>query len=125
VFELIDQRQNAAVRELLAPDFRMVMGGNPPIDVEAWLGMGEMFYAAFPDGRHTIEEAYDIGSDRAVLRAAFSGTHTNDFMGIPPTGRSVRITFLNLDRFADGKLAEHHAQVDMFGLMQQLGVAPT
>lgn len=47
------------------------------------------------------------------------------FMGIAPTGKQVHITFLNLDRFADGKLLEHHAQVDMFGLMQQLGVIPS
>jgi hypothetical protein len=49
--------------------------------------MGEMMYAAFPDGRHTI--------------------------------------FMNLDRFADGKLVEHRAEVDMLGLMQQLGAVPS
>ena len=45
-------------------------------------------------------------------------------MGIPATGKRIRITFMNLDRFAGGKLAEHRAEVDMMGLMQQLGVVP-
>ena len=32
--------------------------------------------------------------------------------------------FMNLDRFADGKLVEHRSEADMLGLMQQLGAAP-
>ena len=125
LFELMDQKQQGAIRELIAPDFKAVMGGNAPMDVEAWLGMGEMFYAAFPDGKHTIEEAYDVGNDRAVLHGAFEGTHRNAFMGIPATGKHIRVTFINLDRFGAGKIVEHRAQVDMLSLMQQLGAVPS
>lgn len=125
LFELMDQKQSAAIRALLASGFQAIMGDNPPADLDAWMRMGEMFYGAFPDGRHTIEEAFDIGVDRVALRGAFEGTHTNDFMGVPPTGKRVRVTFMNLDRFDGGKLVEHRAQIDMFGLMQQLGVAPS
>ena len=121
----MDQKQSGAIRELLASGFQAIMGGNPPLDADAWMGMGHMFYAAFPDGRHTIDEAFDVGVDRAALRGVFQGTHTNVFMGIPPTGKRVRVTFMNLDRFAGGKLVEHRAQVDMLGLMQQLGVVPS
>jgi predicted ester cyclase len=42
-------------------------------------------------------------------------------MGIPPTGNKITITFINIDRFADGKLVEHRSESDMLGLMQQLG----
>ena len=122
LFELMDQKQSGAIRELLAPGFQMIMGGNPPMDADAWMGMGETFYGAFPDGRHTIDEAFDVGTERAALRGAFEGTHRNEFMGVPATGKRVRMTFMNLDRFAGGKLVEHRAQVDMLGLMQQLGV---
>jgi predicted ester cyclase len=94
------------------------------MDAHAWLGMSEMFYNSFPDGKHTIEEAHDVGIDRVALRGYFEGTHRSDFMGIPATGMRIRITFMNLDRFAGGKLAEHRAEVDMMGLMQQLGVVP-
>ena len=124
IFDLMDQKQMDAVRELLAPECTAVMGGNPPMDAHAWLGMSEMFYSAFPDGKHTIEEAHDVGIDRVTLRGFFEGTHRSDFMGIPATGKRIRITFMNLDRFAGGKLAEHRAEVDMMGLMQQLGVVP-
>ena len=124
IFSLMDEKDVSAIRELIAPEFSAVLGGNPPMSADEWAGMGEMMYAAFPDGKHTIHETFEIG-DRVVLRGSFSGTHTGDFMGIPPTGKEITVTFLNLDRFADGKLVEHRAEVDMLGLMQQLGAIPS
>ena len=124
IFSLMDEKDDAAIRELIAPEFRAVMGSNPPMSVDEWAGMGAMMYAAFPDGTHTIHETFEI-DDRVALRGSFSGTHTGDFMGMPPTGKEITITFLNLDRFADGKLVEHRAEVDMLGLMQQLGAIPS
>ncbi len=124
IFSLMDEKDVSAIRELIAPEFSAVLGGNPPMSADEWAGMGEMMYAAFPDGSHTIHETFEIG-DRVVLRGSFSGTHTGDFMGIPPSGKEITVTFLNLDRFADGKLVEHRAEVDMLGLLQQLGAIPS
>jgi predicted ester cyclase len=124
LFDLMDQKNHSAIQELLGPGFSATIGGNPPMDAEQWAGMGTMFYAAFPDGKHTIAEAIDVGSDRVFLRGSFTGTNTGSFMGMPPTGRKATVTFMNFDRFADGKLVEHRAEVDMFGLMQQLGAVP-
>jgi predicted ester cyclase len=123
LFALMDEKDIPAIRELLAPGFRAVIGGNPPMSVEEWAGMGEMMYAAFPDGKHTIDEVLEIG-DRVVLRGSFSGTHAGDFMGMPPTGKEISVTFMNLDRFAGDKLIEHRAESDLAGLMQQLGAIP-
>ena len=123
IFALMDEQNDPAVRELLASGFSAVIGGNPPVSVDEWAGMGEMMYAAFPDARHTIDETLEIG-DRVVLRGRFSGTHTGEFMGLAPTGKEIAITFMNIDRFAGGKLIEHRAEVDMAGLMQQLGAIP-
>jgi len=81
-----------------------------------------MSYAAFSDGRHTIHEIYESG-DHVFARGSFSGTHTGDFMGMPPTGKEISVTEMNFDRFADGKLVEHGAEADMVGLMQ-LGAIP-
>jgi predicted ester cyclase len=75
-------------------------------------------------GKHAFDETFEIG-DRVVCRGSFSGTHTGDLMGIPPTGKKITITFMNIDRFADGKLVEHRFEGDMFGLMQQLGAIPS
>jgi predicted ester cyclase len=124
VFALMDERDYPSIRELLALEFSAVMGGNPPMGFEEWEGMGRMIYAGCPDGKHAFDETFEIG-DRVASRGSFSGTHTGDLMGIPPTGKKVTITFMNIDRFADGKLAEHRSEADMLGLMQQLGAIPS
>jgi len=124
IFSLMDEKDFASIRELLAPEFSAILGGNPPMGVEEWAGMGQMFYAAFPDGRHAIDEIFEVG-DLVVMRGSFSGTHTGDFMGMPPTGKKITVTEISIDRFADGKLVEHRVEADMFGLMQQLGAIPS
>ena len=124
IFALMDEKDFPSIRELLAPEFSAVFGGNPPMGVEEWAGMGQMMYGAFPDGKHTFDETYEIG-DRVFSRASVSGTHTGDFMGMPPTGKEITITELAFDRFADGKLVEHRVEADMLGLMQQLGAIPS
>ena len=124
IFSLMDEKDFASIRELLAPEFSAILGGNPPMGVEEWAGMGQMFYAAFPDGRHAIDEIFEVG-DLVVMRGSFSGTHTGDFMGMSPTGKEITVTEISIDRFADGKLVEHRVEADMFGLMQQLGAIPS
>ena len=123
VFSLMDEKDDRSIRQLLAPGFSAVMAGGPPMSADEWAGMGEMMYAAFPDGRHTIDEILEI-DDRVMLRGRFTGTHSGEFLGMPPTGKKITITFMNLDRFAGDQLIEHRAEVDMAGLMQQLGASP-
>jgi len=50
------------------------------------------------------------------------GQHTGNFRGIPPTGRQVRISGINVLRIVGGKIVEAWAISDNLGLMQQLGV---
>jgi predicted ester cyclase len=42
---------------------------------------------------------------------------------VPPTGKSVRIDGLILDRVADGKVVERWEQWDQMGMLRQLGLA--
>jgi predicted ester cyclase len=123
VFSLMDQKDGRSIRPLLAPGFSAVMAGGPPMSADEWAAMGEMMYAAFPDGTHTIDEILEI-DDRVMLRGRFTGTHSGEFMGMAPTAKEITITFMNLDRFAGDKLIEHRAEVDMAGLMQQLSATP-
>ena len=44
-------------------------------------------------------------------------------MGIAATGKTVSMNGMIVERWADGKIAEHWEQIDMMGLMKQLGVA--
>jgi predicted ester cyclase len=46
-------------------------------------------------------------------------------MGIPPTGKQVAVSGMDINRIVQGKLAERWAVFDMLGMLQQLSVIPT
>ena len=75
-----------------------------------------MFYAAFPDLNHVLEELL------VVLRATFQGTHSGQFQGIAPTNRRISGGQIAICRIINGKIAEIWEQADILGLMQQIGV---
>lgn len=76
---------------------------------------------AFPDLHFTIEDQIAEG-DRVVTRWSARGTHTGEFQGIPPTGTQFRLTGIDIDRIANGKVVECWPNADELGLLQQLGV---
>jgi hypothetical protein len=41
---------------------------------------------------------------------------------VPPTGRRVSVSGVDIGRFADGVGVEHWASMDRLGLLQQLGI---
>jgi predicted ester cyclase len=49
-------------------------------------------------------------------------THLGELFGIPPTGKKVKFSEIGILRIADGKVVESWYDVDMLGLMGQLGV---
>lgn len=81
------------------------------------------FLQAFPDLRVTVDDMV-ADDEHLVTRWTARGTHLGDLMGIAPTGRTVTFGGMALDRFEDGKTAEHWEVMDQVGLMQQLGVMP-
>lgn len=83
-----------------------------------------MFFAGFPDIKVTTHDTLTDG-DRVASRGEWTGTHQGEFMGVPATGRTVTVSFIDIWRVEDGKFAENWVQMDILGLMQQLGVVPT
>lgn len=78
------------------------------------------FRAAFPYGLTTIEAMVAEG-DKVVTRWTFRGTHEGEFAGFTPTGTHMTLTGINIDRIEGGKFVERWYQMDMLGLMRQLG----
>jgi predicted ester cyclase len=81
------------------------------------------FVEAFPDLRLTVQDIFSVG-DKVAARVAFHGTHRGEFQGIPPTGKEVAFSSIEVNRMVGGKVEEHWVELDLLGLMQQLGVAP-
>jgi predicted ester cyclase len=80
-------------------------------------------FEAFPDFHYTIEDMVAEG-DTVAIRLTARGTHRGTFVGIPATGKQVAWTETHIGRCAGGKLAEHWANMDQLGLLQQLGAIP-
>ncbi len=79
------------------------------------------YMEAFPDLQIVLDEIFDAG-ETVAYRFRATGTHLGAFLGFTPTGRSIHIEGLGIDRFEDGKFIERWMQFDAFGLLQQLGV---
>jgi steroid delta-isomerase-like uncharacterized protein len=111
--------------ELNAPDFvNLSAPPGVPNDREGGKLFLGAFLNAFPDCRFTIDEMIAEG-DRVATKKTFTGTHTGEFNGIPPTGNRVSLTFVDILRLRDGKVVEHWLSMDQLSFMQQLGVLPT
>lgn len=77
--------------------------------------------AGFPDLVFTIEEQISEG-DKVVSRFTWTGTHRGAFLGIPPTGKPVRVWGIVIDRLMDGRIKETRILMDTMGMMAQLEV---
>jgi predicted ester cyclase len=80
--------------------------------------------SGFPDFQTTIEDLIAEG-DKVAVRISWQGTHKGELMGIPPTGKYVKVTEMQIYRMANGKIIERWVETDVFGMMQQLGIIPT
>src|SRR5947209_5699530 len=76
-----------------------------------------MVRAGFPDIAVTIEDLV-AAEDRVVVRTTWRGTHQGTYEGLPPTGRQVTRTMIQIFRVADGKLVEEWSEGE--GLLQQI-----
>jgi steroid delta-isomerase-like uncharacterized protein len=78
---------------------------------------------ALPDIHYTIEDMVAEG-DKVAVRYVMTATHKGEFMGIPATGKKIKLTQAFFYRFKDGKEVEALAYMDNLSLFQQLGVKP-
>jgi steroid delta-isomerase-like uncharacterized protein len=81
----------------------------------------ELYRSAFPDIHFEHEDIVDLG-DKVAHRWTFTGTHRGEIMGIEPTGREVTVQGIEINRIADGKIADSWAISDALGMLEQLGV---
>jgi predicted ester cyclase len=54
-----------------------------------------------------------------------TGTHTGGGLGLPATGRAVRIAGITMSRVVDGRIAEHWIYRDGIAMLRQLGLMPS
>jgi len=115
----------AAIDELVAEDHvdhDPAQAGSPG-GREGVRAFVQMYRAAYPDTRIELGEMIAEG-DLVAAPWTATGTHQGDLMGIAPTGKSIAVTGIGIDRVSGGKIAESWANYDALGMLAQLGAMP-
>jgi steroid delta-isomerase-like uncharacterized protein len=123
--EAYNERDLQAEADVLAADYvaHVPAVAGPLEGLEAWRRFSFSFAEAFPDIRLSIEDIMAEG-DMVAARVAFRGTHRGEFQGIAPTGKEVAFSSIEVNRVVEGKVEEHWVELDLLGVMQQLGAIP-
>jgi steroid delta-isomerase-like uncharacterized protein len=76
--------------------------------------------SAFPDMK---AEPVELVADEDAIAFAytFTGTHKGPFMGVPATGKKVKIRGMQISKFSNGKMVERWGSSDQLGILQQIG----
>lgn len=111
-----------ALNKIVASDFvSYSLAPGLPEGLQGGNLMHQMTMAAMPDYRVSIDDLIAEG-DRVVARFTMTGTHTGaEFLGLPASGRKINVSGISIFHIANGQIAEHWANEDALGLLQQLG----
>jgi steroid delta-isomerase-like uncharacterized protein len=115
----------AVVDEIFAADF---VGRGPeipgfPPTREGLKEFVRVYLRAFPDTHFTVEDQL-VEGDRVVTRWTGRGTQTGELMDMPPSGKTVTIPGVRIDRLSGGKIVETWIFWDQLLMLQQLGAVP-
>ncbi len=110
--------------ELMAVDAEIHMPTGEVVNLDGLKSFASTFRGSFPDWHSTFEELIAEG-DRVAELWTGRGTHRGELQGIPPTGKRVEVPGSVFYRIIEGKIVEFRGQLDMMGMMQQLGAMPS
>jgi len=122
--DVCNERRLDLVPTLFAADCRMHDPQIPGIQGPAAIAETVKVYQVGAQGHWAIEDIFASGDDRVTVRWTGTGRHTGEVMGIPATGKPVRVDAISVFRIASDKIAEAWEVWDTLGFLQQLGVAP-
>ncbi len=122
--EFKNNGNHGIVDELMSPDFvHHLTDPRLPAGRDGIKALGQVIVAGFPDVHASVEDLVADG-DKVIERTQTSATHTGEFNGIPATGKKVGWTEIHIYRLVDGKIAEQWSEIDLLGLLVQLGAIP-
>ncbi len=120
--ELINKGNLDIVDELFAQDYVFHDPHFPLSGRDELKGFATALRDGFSEIHLKIDDLVSEG-DRVVKRFTLTGTHTADFMGIPPSGKTLTLTGLTMGRIANGQIAEDWEGADWLG-WRQPGIIP-
>lgn len=109
---------------VFAPDYANhqepgAQGGVGTLSLDNWKSVVAQNHIAFPDLKLTVLMQVAEG-DFVATHWQFSGTQTGEYLGQPATGRKATWRGVQIDRIADGKIAESWVSWDKYTLFNDL-----
>src|SRR2546426_7483276 len=126
-FEEVYTKKNlAALEEFIAPNHidHSAAAASLPVGPEGSRQAIGMMLTAFPDLHVTVEDMIAEG-DKVVVRMTMRGTQQGAFGSIPPTGKQVAVSTIDIVRIEVGKIAEDSGNADKLGPLQRAVVLPS
>lgn len=122
--EFLTTGDAALAEEFISPDIVLHFAGQELRGRNTYLGVVVANGDVFADLLWTVEDMVAEG-DTVAVRYTMAGTHRGEFAGVPATDRAVVAQSMAFYRLADGKIVEERAQLDMLGILQQIGGIPS
>jgi steroid delta-isomerase-like uncharacterized protein len=119
----MNQRDPAVFHECVSAEFVNHDLPGPEPGPQGFYESFRAFEAAFPDLHVHVGDVL-ADDDRVITRSHWTGTHKADFMGVPASGASVEVDFIDIWRLDSGHVVECWVRMDLLGLMQQIGAIP-
>jgi steroid delta-isomerase-like uncharacterized protein len=115
--------KNETIYELLAPD--SVLSGQTGAQEEIhgpkeFAAFADRIRNAFPDTDIVVEDVFGV-DDKVAVRWSAKMIHKGDGLGVPATGKEVRITGMSIARIVKGKIVEGWDNWDRLAMLEQIG----
>jgi predicted ester cyclase len=120
----ISSADEAAVRALVDEDLVSHGALGDVHGPEGFIGiMLRNVRQGFPDA-HVAPVAIIQEGDMVSFRLDGSGTHLGPFLGVEPTGKTIRIRGIHHVRLRDGRIVEHWQGPDILAMLLDMGLFP-
>ena len=106
--------------EVLSPDIELPTVA-PMADptVQGLKQLNESLRKGIPDAKAEIVELVASG-DWVAARLRWTGTHTGEFLGLPPSGKTFSIIEIEIVKCQDGRIVDLRNVLDIASLLEQL-----
>jgi steroid delta-isomerase-like uncharacterized protein len=125
-FDRVWNKQNAGYIDAVLSPTCIAHGkaadGGDAIGPEPFKAFHTAYLNAFPDLKIVVDDVIAEGR-KVAIRWVATGTHQGAGLGIPPTGRPMRINGMSFIVVKGGKIVEGWDSYDQHGMLQQLGLA--
>lgn len=122
--ELWNTGDSALAPRVYAPHSRYHQSGQPsvsgPDGVAAFVAE---LRRAFPDLLIERNQTF-VNGDRFAVSWTFTAIHEGAFLGVPPSGRPIRIQGVSLGRIVDNLIEETTVCYDRLSFLEQVGAIP-